>query len=112
MPTARNIIPSPNTSSFLPWFAPFPSAAPPTPNSAAPSPAFACSQARFCSEFIAAKKKFAGLEVVARGEHGETRAADRAGHSFFAATLFQPQLSSGPQKPHPLLTAFLRAAAE
>jgi CTP synthase (UTP-ammonia lyase) len=35
-----------------------------------------------------------------------------AGHHFFLATLFQPQLSSSPQKPHPLLTAFVRAAAE
>jgi CTP synthase (UTP-ammonia lyase) len=54
----------------------------------------------------------AGLKVVARGEHGEPRAVELAGHTFFVATLFQPQLSSGPQKPHPLLTAFLRAAAE
>lgn len=54
----------------------------------------------------------AGLDVVARGEHGEARAVELAGHHFFLATLFQPQLSSSPQKPHPLLTAFVRAAAE
>lgn len=54
----------------------------------------------------------AGLEVVARGEHAEARAVELAGHRFFVATLFQPQLSSGLQKPHPLLTAFVGAAAE
>ena len=54
----------------------------------------------------------AGLEVVARGEHGEARAVELAGHRFFIATLFQPQLSSSAEKPHPLLTAFLSAAAE
>jgi CTP synthase (UTP-ammonia lyase) len=35
-----------------------------------------------------------------------------ADHRFFVATLFQPQLSSSPEKPHPLLTAFVQAAAE
>lgn len=54
----------------------------------------------------------AGLEVVARAEHGEARAVELAGHPFFVATLFQPQLSSSPEKPHPLVTAFLQAAAE
>lgn len=54
----------------------------------------------------------AGLEVVARGEHGEARAVELAGHRFFVATLFQPQLSSSPESPHPLMTAFLQAAAD
>lgn len=53
----------------------------------------------------------AGLEVVARGEHGEARAVELAGHDFFIATLFQPQLSSTPDTPHPLVTAFVAAAA-
>lgn len=54
----------------------------------------------------------AGLDVVARGEHGEARAVELARHHFFLATLFQPQLSSSPQEPHPLLTAFVGAVAE
>ena len=53
-----------------------------------------------------------GLEVVARAEHGEARAVELAAHPFFVATLFQPQLSSSPDKPHPLVTAFVKAAAE
>ncbi|HSB75270.1 MAG TPA: hypothetical protein VLC12_06450 [Terriglobales bacterium] len=55
---------------------------------------------------------FAGLEAVARAEHGEVRAVELRGHRFFLATLFQPQLSSLPEKPHPLLTAYLQAAAD
>jgi hypothetical protein len=31
-------------------------------------------------------------------------------HRFFIATLFQPQLSSRPETPHPFWLAFLRAA--
>ncbi len=54
----------------------------------------------------------AGLEVVARGQHGEARGVELAGHKFFVATLYQPQLSSSPESPHALMTAFLEAAAE
>ena len=53
-----------------------------------------------------------GLAVVARAEHGEARAVELAGHPFFVATLFQPQLSSTPEKPHPLVTAFVKVAVE
>ena len=53
----------------------------------------------------------AGLMVVARGTGGEVRAMDLPSHRFFLATLFQPQLSSTPDNPHPLVVAFLRAAA-
>jgi CTP synthase (UTP-ammonia lyase) len=49
---------------------------------------------------------------VARAEHGEARAVELYAHPFFVATLFQPQLSSSPDKPHPLVTAFVKAAAE
>jgi CTP synthase (UTP-ammonia lyase) len=52
----------------------------------------------------------AGLRVSARGIHGETRAVELPDHRFFIATLFQPQLSSRPETPHPLWLAFLRAA--
>jgi CTP synthase (UTP-ammonia lyase) len=56
------------------------------------------------------KFQAAGLRVSARGRMGETRAVELPGGRFFIATLFQPQLSSRPGLPHPLLLAFLRAA--
>jgi CTP synthase (UTP-ammonia lyase) len=52
----------------------------------------------------------AGLRVSARGGQGEIRAAELPGHRFFLATLFQPQLSSRPEAPHPIWVAFLREA--
>jgi CTP synthase (UTP-ammonia lyase) len=54
----------------------------------------------------------AGFPIVARGEQGEVRAIESPTHRFFIATLFQPQLSSKPGKPHPLIVEFLRAAGE
>jgi CTP synthase (UTP-ammonia lyase) len=53
----------------------------------------------------------AGFPVVARGPKGEVRAIESPAHRFFIATLFQPQLSSKPGEPHPLIVEFLRAAA-
>jgi CTP synthase (UTP-ammonia lyase) len=52
----------------------------------------------------------AGLRVSARGGRGEPRALELSDHRFFIATLFQPQLSSRPEAPHPVWIAFLRAA--
>ena len=57
-----------------------------------------------------ARMQAAGLRIVARGPQGEARAAEIPGHRFFLATLFQPQLSSQPDRPHPVLIAFLDAA--
>ena len=54
----------------------------------------------------------AGFPVVARGANGEVRAIESPKHRFFIATLFQPQLSSKPGKPHPIIVEFLRAAAK
>ncbi|HZP62256.1 MAG TPA: hypothetical protein VFB28_02485 [Terriglobales bacterium] len=54
----------------------------------------------------------AGFPVVARGPKGEIRAIESPTHRFFVATLFQPQLSSKPNKPHPLVLAFLQAATD
>lgn len=54
----------------------------------------------------------AGLPTVARGANGETRAIESPAHHFFIATLFQPQLSSTPDDPHPVIIGFLKAAAE
>jgi CTP synthase (UTP-ammonia lyase) len=54
----------------------------------------------------------AGFPVVARGSQGEIRAIESPTHRFFVATLFQPQLSSTEKKPHPLVLAFVQAAAD
>jgi CTP synthase (UTP-ammonia lyase) len=52
----------------------------------------------------------AGFPIAARGPQGEVRAIESPTHRFFIATLFQPQLSSKPKKPHPLVLAFVQAA--
>ena len=54
----------------------------------------------------------AGFPVVARGPQGEIRAIESPTHRFFLATLFQPQLSSTEKKPHPVILAFVQAAAD
>jgi CTP synthase (UTP-ammonia lyase) len=54
----------------------------------------------------------AGFPVVARGAQEECRAIESPAHLFFIATLFQPQLSSRPKKPHPLVVAFVEAARD
>ena len=54
----------------------------------------------------------AGFPVVARGAEGEVRAIESPTHRFFLATLFQPQLSSTEKKPHPIVLAFVQAAAD
>lgn len=54
----------------------------------------------------------AGFPVVARGPQGEIRAVESPTHRFFVATLFQPQLSSSEKKPHPVILAFVQAAAD
>jgi CTP synthase (UTP-ammonia lyase) len=54
----------------------------------------------------------AGFPIAARGEEGEVRAIESPTHRFFIATLFQPQLSSSAKKPHPLVIAFVQAAAD
>jgi len=54
----------------------------------------------------------AGFPVVARGAKGEIRAIESPTHRFYIATLYQPQLSSKPGNPHPLVLAFVQAAAD
>jgi CTP synthase (UTP-ammonia lyase) len=54
----------------------------------------------------------AGFPIVARGAQGEIRAIESPTHRFFLATLFQPQLSSTDKKPHPVVLAFVQAAAD
>ncbi len=54
----------------------------------------------------------AGFPIVARGTQGEIRAIESPTHRFFIATLFQPQLSSTEKTPHPVILAFVQAAAD
>jgi len=54
----------------------------------------------------------AGLRVAAVGPGGEMRAFDLPSKRFHIGTLFQPQLSSRADNPHPIVLAFLRACVE
>jgi CTP synthase (UTP-ammonia lyase) len=51
------------------------------------------------------------LRVAGVDANGEVRLVELGTHPFFVATLFLPQLSSAPTAPHPLVLAYLRAAA-
>ncbi len=51
------------------------------------------------------------LRIVARDRAGEVRAVELDGHPFFVATLFQPERSALAGKTHPLIEAFVEAAA-
>ncbi|OQW61847.1 MAG: CTP synthase [Proteobacteria bacterium HN_bin10] len=53
----------------------------------------------------------AGFEVVGRDADGDCRVMEISQHRFFVGTLFVPQARSRPDRPHPLITAFLLAAA-
>lgn len=53
-----------------------------------------------------------GFKVVGINEQGEARIMVVESHRFFTATLFQPQLSSTPDKPHTLILAYLSAARD
>ena len=53
----------------------------------------------------------AGLRVSGDDPTGEARIIELPDHRFFVATLFLPQQSSTESNPHPLITAFLEAAA-
>ena len=53
----------------------------------------------------------AGLHFTGRDEAGEVRAGELTAHPFFIGTLFQPERSALRGDRHPLVTAFVRAAA-
>lgn len=54
----------------------------------------------------------AGLVISGEDQDGEPRIVELPGHPFFVATLFVPQTSSTPDRPHPLVTAFVDAAVD
>lgn len=53
-----------------------------------------------------------GVQVSGMDLAGEVRIVELADHRYFVATLFLPQLSSSPDKPHPLIVAYLKAALD
>jgi CTP synthase (UTP-ammonia lyase) len=50
------------------------------------------------------------LRIAGTDPEGEVRIVELTGHPFFVATLFLPQLASSPERPHPLILAYLQAA--
>jgi CTP synthase (UTP-ammonia lyase) len=51
------------------------------------------------------------LRITGSDIEGEVRVIELPHHPFFVGTLYVPQLQSLPEKPHPLVMAFLRACA-
>lgn len=52
------------------------------------------------------------LRITGRDESGEPRVVELEDHPFFMATLFQPELSALRGSNHPVIVAFVRAAAQ
>lgn len=50
------------------------------------------------------------LQCTGLDREGEVRVVELTSHRFFMATLFLPQLSSSPERPHPLIGAYVSAA--
>ena len=50
------------------------------------------------------------LKITGVDVEGEARIVELSDHTFYVATLFLPQVSSKPDRPHPLIVAYLRAA--
>lgn len=50
------------------------------------------------------------LRITGSDAEGEVRVVELPTHPFFIGTLFVPQLRSSQERPHPLVTAFIRAA--
>ncbi|HEV8296317.1 MAG TPA: hypothetical protein VGQ20_03440 [Acidimicrobiales bacterium] len=53
----------------------------------------------------------AGLVISATDDEGEARIVELPELRFYVGTLFVPQTSSTPERPHPLIGAYLAAAA-
>jgi CTP synthase (UTP-ammonia lyase) len=51
------------------------------------------------------------LRVTGSDADGEVRVVELPKHPFYIGTLFVPQLRSRIGRPHPLITAFVRAAS-
>jgi CTP synthase (UTP-ammonia lyase) len=53
-----------------------------------------------------------GMVVSGVDDTGEVRAIERTDHPFFLGTLYQPQLRSTPEAPHPVWLGFLDAVTD
>jgi CTP synthase (UTP-ammonia lyase) len=53
-----------------------------------------------------------GLRAAGVDQDQEARILELPEHPFFVATLFVPQITSTPERPHPLIMAYLRAAEQ
>jgi len=51
-----------------------------------------------------------GMRIAATDATGEVRAIERNDHPFFVGTLYQPQLRSASDSPHPVFIGLLDAA--
>ena len=51
------------------------------------------------------------LSITGVDPEGEVRIVELSDHPFYVATLFLPQIASKPESPHPLIFAYLKAAA-
>ena len=56
--------------------------------------------------------KASGLAIVGSDDEGEVRVVELRDHPFFIGTLYVPQLRSEHARPHPLVSAFVSAAAK
>jgi CTP synthase (UTP-ammonia lyase) len=52
-----------------------------------------------------------GLRITGVGDEGEARVVELDGAAFFIGTLFMPQIAVAAGESHPLIDAFVRAAA-
>ena len=52
------------------------------------------------------------LEIVGRDSEGEVRVIELPTHPYFIGTLFVPQARSSLKRPHPLVTAFVKAVVD
>ena len=59
-----------------------------------------------------AELKSGPLQVSGSDAEGELRVIELPEHPFFVGTLFLPQLRTLPGRPHPLISAFVRAAVK
>jgi CTP synthase (UTP-ammonia lyase) len=50
------------------------------------------------------------LKATGYGPDGEVRLLELVTHPFYIGTLFLPQVTSTPERPHPLILAFMEAA--
>lgn len=69
---------------------------------------FACSYGLnplFQDRFEKSRLKITGVDL-----DREVRVVELLEHPFYVGTLFLPQISSTPESPHPLITAYLKAA--